>query len=49
MARTFSMVRRHHSGPEWRVDETAQSLIAAGKIEPLVIVGNLQYRHQPHQ
>lgn len=24
---------------EWRVDETAQSLIAAGKIEPLIIVG----------
>lgn len=26
-------------GQEWRVDEMAQSLIAAGKIEPLVIVG----------
>lgn len=26
-------------GQEWRVDETAQSLIAAGRIEPLVIVG----------
>lgn len=26
-------------GREWRVDETAQSLIAAGKIEPLIIVG----------
>ena len=26
-------------GQEWRVDETAQSLIAARKIEPLVIVG----------
>jgi predicted alpha/beta superfamily hydrolase len=26
-------------GQEWRVDETAQSLIAAGKIEPLIIVG----------
>jgi len=24
---------------EWRVDETAQALIAAGKIEPLIIVG----------
>src|SRR5215471_7483320 len=24
---------------EWRVDETAQSLISAGKIEPLIIVG----------
>lgn len=26
-------------GQEWRVDEVAQSLIAAGKIEPLIIVG----------
>lgn len=26
-------------GKEWRVDETAQSLISAGKIEPLIIVG----------
>ncbi len=26
-------------GQEWRVDETAQSLIAAGPIEPLIIVG----------
>lgn len=26
-------------GQEWRVDETAQSLIAAGKLEPLIIVG----------
>jgi predicted alpha/beta superfamily hydrolase len=26
-------------GQEWRADETAQSLIAAGKIEPLIIVG----------
>lgn len=26
-------------GQEWRVDETAQSLISAGKIEPLIIVG----------
>jgi len=26
-------------GQEWRMDETAQSLIAAGKIEPLIIVG----------
>jgi predicted alpha/beta superfamily hydrolase len=26
-------------GQEWRVDETAQSLIDAGKIEPLMIVG----------
>jgi predicted alpha/beta superfamily hydrolase len=26
-------------GQEWRVDETAQELIAAGKIEPLIIVG----------
>jgi predicted alpha/beta superfamily hydrolase len=26
-------------GQEWRVDETAQSIIAAGKIEPLMIVG----------
>jgi predicted alpha/beta superfamily hydrolase len=26
-------------GQEWRVDETAQSLIDAGKIEPLIIVG----------
>ena len=26
-------------GQEWRVDETAQSLITAGKIEPLIIVG----------
>jgi predicted alpha/beta superfamily hydrolase len=26
-------------GQEWRVDEAAQSLIAAGKIEPLIIVG----------
>jgi predicted alpha/beta superfamily hydrolase len=26
-------------GKEWRVDETAQSLIIAGKIEPLIIVG----------
>src|SRR6266478_416200 len=26
-------------GQEWRVDETAQSLIAAGKVEPLIIVG----------
>lgn len=26
-------------GQEWRIDETAQSLIEAGKIEPLIIVG----------
>jgi predicted alpha/beta superfamily hydrolase len=26
-------------GQEWRVDEVAQELIAAGKIEPLIIVG----------
>ena len=26
-------------GQEWRADETAQSLIAAGKVEPLIIVG----------
>ena len=26
-------------GQEWRVDETAQSLISAGKIAPLIIVG----------
>lgn len=26
-------------GQEWRVDETAEKLIAAGKIEPLIIVG----------
>jgi predicted alpha/beta superfamily hydrolase len=26
-------------GQEWRVDETAQSLIAAGQIEPLIVVG----------
>jgi predicted alpha/beta superfamily hydrolase len=26
-------------GEEWRVDETAQALIAAGDIEPLIIVG----------
>ncbi|MFN2516988.1 MAG: alpha/beta hydrolase, partial [Pyrinomonadaceae bacterium] len=26
-------------GQEWRIDETAQSLIAAGKIEPIIIVG----------
>lgn len=26
-------------GQEWRIDETAQALIAAGKIEPLIIVG----------
>jgi len=26
-------------GQEWRVDEVAQSLIAAGKIEPLIVVG----------
>src|SRR5437762_8082819 len=26
-------------GQEWRVDEVAQSLIAAGKIDPLIIVG----------
>ena len=26
-------------GKEWRVDETAERLIAAGKIEPLIIVG----------
>ena len=26
-------------GQEWRVDETAQALISAGKIEPLIIVG----------
>ena len=26
-------------GKEWRVDETAQALINAGKIEPLIIVG----------
>jgi predicted alpha/beta superfamily hydrolase len=26
-------------GQEWRVDETAQRLIAAGKIQPLIIVG----------
>ena len=27
------------AGKEWRVDETAQALITAGKIEPLIIVG----------
>lgn len=27
------------SGQEWQVDETAQRLIGAGKIEPLIIVG----------
>lgn len=27
------------AGQEWRVDETVESLIAAGKIEPLIIVG----------
>ncbi len=27
------------AGQEWRVDETAESLINAGKIEPLIIVG----------
>jgi predicted alpha/beta superfamily hydrolase len=27
------------AGQEWRVDETAQDLIQAGKIEPLIIVG----------
>lgn len=26
-------------GGEWRVDETAQSLITAGKIEPIIVVG----------
>jgi len=26
-------------GKEWRVDETAERLIAAGKIEPLIVVG----------
>jgi predicted alpha/beta superfamily hydrolase len=26
-------------GQEWRADETAQSLIATGKVEPLIIVG----------
>lgn len=26
-------------GQEWRMDETAQALIAGGKIEPLIIVG----------
>lgn len=26
-------------GKEWRVDETAESLIAAGQIEPIIIVG----------
>jgi predicted alpha/beta superfamily hydrolase len=26
-------------GQEWRMDETAQSLIQAGKIEPLIIIG----------
>lgn len=26
-------------GKEWRVDETAQTLITAGKVEPLIIVG----------
>lgn len=26
-------------GKEWRIDETAEALIAAGKIEPLIIVG----------
>src|SRR5687767_4496361 len=26
-------------GKEWQIDETAQRLIAAGKIEPLIIVG----------
>lgn len=27
------------AGKEWRIDETAQALITAGKIEPLIIVG----------
>lgn len=35
-------------GQEWRVDETTQSLIAAGKIEPLIVVG-IYNRQRPHQ
>jgi predicted alpha/beta superfamily hydrolase len=33
-------------GQEWRVDETAQSLIEAGKIEPLIIVGIYNAGHE---
>ena len=33
-------------GQEWRVDETAQSLIGAGKIEPLIIVGIYNAGHE---
>ncbi len=41
--RCHSIPRTHLNavipGQEWQVDETAQRLIAAGKIEPLIIVG----------
>ncbi len=35
----FDGVTSYLPGQEWRVDETAEALIAAGKIEPLIIVG----------
>jgi predicted alpha/beta superfamily hydrolase len=35
----FDGATAYIAGKEWRVDETAQALIAAGKIEPLIIVG----------
>jgi predicted alpha/beta superfamily hydrolase len=35
----FDGVTSYIPGKEWRVDETAQALITAGKIEPLIIVG----------
>jgi predicted alpha/beta superfamily hydrolase len=35
----FDGATSYIAGKEWRVDETAQALITAGKIEPLIIVG----------
>ncbi len=35
----FDGATAYIAGKEWRVDETAQALIAAGKIEPLIIIG----------
>ena len=35
----FDGATAYIAGKEWRIDETAQALIAAGTIEPLIIVG----------
>ncbi len=39
MDKTFSMLPRHFGGNEWGLDETAERLIKAREIQPLIIVG----------